>query len=344
METRANYILVGGFVLLLLGGLAAFVLWFAKLQFDTEFDHYNIRIAGSVTGLNLGSPVRYSGVRVGEVTSIQLDREQPSEVMVTIEVESITPVREDTTASLEIEGLTGSRYVLLSGGEPGSRPLLPAPGEKLAVIPSQPSGLQKVIEGAPELLASANLLLAQANSILSGENRENFAAVLKNMSLLTGALAARSDDIGALIDRTGETMESVARASASLEQLLVQVRSDSGRLADRVDDAVSAVEQLTGTLDESVGAGTESLQALLADLQGSAKAFSGMAKQIEDMVAENREPIRDFTAGGLYELNTLLIEARALLNGLNRVTTEVQRDPARFLFGDQQTGYEAGQR
>ena len=69
-----------------------------------------------------------------------------------------------------------------------------------------------------------------------------------------------------------------------------------------------------------------------------------MANEIQALVAENREPLQDFTSGGLYELNTLLIEARALLSGLNRVTTEVQRDPARFLFGDQQSGYEAGKK
>jgi phospholipid/cholesterol/gamma-HCH transport system substrate-binding protein len=68
-----------------------------------------------------------------------------------------------------------------------------------------------------------------------------------------------------------------------------------------------------------------------------------MANEIRDMVAETRLPLRDFASGGLYELNTLLIEARALLAGLNRVTSEVERDPARFLFGDQQSGYEAGQ-
>ena len=95
METRANYLLVGGFVLLFVAGLAAFVLWFAKLQFDVEFDRYDIRYAGTVTGLNEGSPVRYSGVRVGEVIVIQLDREDPSRVLVTIEVEAATPVRED---------------------------------------------------------------------------------------------------------------------------------------------------------------------------------------------------------------------------------------------------------
>ena len=68
-----------------------------------------------------------------------------------------------------------------------------------------------------------------------------------------------------------------------------------------------------------------------------------MVNQINATVAENREPIRDFTAAGLYELTTLITEARDFLVGLNRVTTEVERDPARFLFGDQQQGYEANQ-
>ncbi len=343
METRANYVLVGGFVLLLLAGLAVFVLWFAKLQFDTEFARYDIRHGGTVTGLNEGSPVRYSGVRVGEVIQIYLDHDDPSQVVVTIEVESTTPVRQDTRASLEIEGLTGARYVLLKGGSPDSQPLVPEPGEKHAMITSEASGLQQVLEGAPELLASATILLAQATAFLSDENRGNLEATLANLSTLTGVLAERSGDIGMLIEQTGETMASLNQTAATFESLIGQVREDGRRLADRADDAVTAVEQLTTSLDQSVGNSAKALEDLLDEMRGSARAFTKMTNEIQAMVAENREPFRDFTTGGLYDLNTLLIEARALLTGLNRVTTEVERDPARFLFGDQQSGYEAGQ-
>jgi phospholipid/cholesterol/gamma-HCH transport system substrate-binding protein len=155
-------------------------------------------------------------------------------------------------------------------------------------------------------------------------------------------LAGRGDDIGVLIDQTGETMASLNRTSANFESLINQVREDSARLASRADDAVTAVEQLTVSLDRSVGSSADALTVLLEEMRGSAQAFTKMTDEIQAMVAENREPFHDFTAGGLYELNTLLIEARALLTGLNRVTTEVGRDPARFLFGDQQSGYEAG--
>jgi len=342
METRANYVLVGGFVLLLMAGLAAFVLWFAKLQFDTEFARYDVHFTGTVTGLNQGSPVRFSGVRIGEAIDVRLDPDAPSQVIVTIEVDAATPVRQDTRASLEIEGLTGARYVLLKGGLPDSEPIARGPGKKNAVIPSETSGLQQVLEGAPELLASANILLAQAAAFLSDENRGNIEATLANLRALTGVLAERSGDIGRLIDQTGETMASLSRTAANFESLIGQVREDSRRLADRADDAVKAVEHLTLSLDQSVGSSAEALKDLLAEMRGSAQAFTNMTAEIQAMVAENREPFRDFTAGGLYELNTLLIEARALLSGLNRVTTEVERDPARFLFGDQQSGYETG--
>jgi phospholipid/cholesterol/gamma-HCH transport system substrate-binding protein len=342
METRANYVLVGGFVLLLLAGLAAFVLWFAKLQFDTEFARYDVHFTGTITGLNEGGPVRFSGVRVGEVIHIRLDPEDPGQVLVTIEVDAATPVRQDTRASLEIEGLTGARYVLLKGGSPDSPPLVPEAGQKHAMIASETSGLQQVLEGAPELLASATILMAQATAFLSEENRANLEATLANLNTLTGVLAGRGDEIGQLIDQTGETMAALNRTAATFELLVTQVREDSARLADRADDAVTAVEQLTASLDQSVGSSAEAVKVLLDDMRNSAAAFTKMTEEIQAMVAENREPFRDFTAGGLYALNTLLIEARALLSGLNRVTTEVERDPARFLFGDQQRGYEAG--
>ena len=115
METRANYIMVGSFVLLLAFGLVAFVLWLAKFQFDVQFDHYDILYEGSVTGLRVGSPVRYRGVRAGEVIAVRLNPARPDLVAITIEVEAATPVRANTQATLEMEGLTGGLYVLLSG-------------------------------------------------------------------------------------------------------------------------------------------------------------------------------------------------------------------------------------
>jgi phospholipid/cholesterol/gamma-HCH transport system substrate-binding protein len=98
---------------------------------------------------------------------------------------------------------------------------------------------------------------------------------------------------------------------------------------------------MAGSIDREVTATSKDARGLIASLEKTSGHLSGATSQLEAMLAENREPIRDFTNTGLYELSTLLTEARELIVVLNRITTEVQRDPARFIFGDQQQGYEA---
>ena len=64
METRANHLLVGSFVLLLIAGLVVFVVWLARFQFEAEFKRYDILFEGRVTGLTIGSTVSLRGVPV----------------------------------------------------------------------------------------------------------------------------------------------------------------------------------------------------------------------------------------------------------------------------------------
>lgn len=341
METRANYLMVGTFVVALAVGLLVFVLWLAKFQFDTEFARYDIIYKSSVTGLRIGSPVRYSGVRVGEVTDVRLDSKQPDQVLVTIEVDATTPVRSDSVATLEIEGLTGGLYVLLSGGAPTAPPLTAAPGQKRPVIAARPSSLQQVLAGAPELVESVNLLLVRANDLLSAENRGHIAASLANLDTFTTSLAARSGDIGLVLQNANATMANLRDATATLGDLAESLKSDSGKLVARADDTLATIGGMASTVDTEISATAGDTRALIDDLRGTVDQFNSVSKEMQAMIAENREPIRDFTATGLSELAGLLVEMRDLVITLNRVTTDIQRDPARFFFGNQQQGYEA---
>src|SRR3546814_17982199 len=110
METRANYIMVGCFVLLLAFGLLGFVLWLAQFQFEEEYARYDIVFESSVTGLNEGSPVRYRGVRVGEVLPVALDPERPPALRATLEVTERTPVRAATVSTPDVEGPPGRAH------------------------------------------------------------------------------------------------------------------------------------------------------------------------------------------------------------------------------------------
>jgi len=341
METRANYLMVGTFVLALAAGLVVFVLWLAKFQFDTEFARYDIIYKGSVTGLRIGSPVRYSGVRVGEVIDIRLNSQQPDQVQITAEIDGTTPVRADSIATLEIEGLTGGLYVLLSGGAPEAPPLVAAPGQDRPVIAARTSTLQQVLEGAPELVQSVSLLLARANDLLSAENRAHIASSLGNLDQFTTSLAAHSGDIGLVLEDASATMANLRESTATLSDLAEALKSDSGKLVERADATLAAIGDMAGTVDVEISTTAGDARALIQDLRGAASRLSGVGKELQAMVAENREPVRDFSATGLSELTGLLVEMRDLVVALNRVTTEIQRDPARFFFGNQQQGYEA---
>jgi len=340
METRANYLLVGTFVLAFTVGLVVFVIWLAKFQFETEFARYDIHVTGSVTGLQIGSPVRYRGVRVGEVIDIQLNPDRPEEVLVTIEVDAKTPIRSDTVATLEIEGLTGGLYVLLSGTTLAAPPLKAKPGERRPVITAKASTLQQVIEGAPELVQKIDLLLARTNDLLSGENRANIAATLSNLKVFTTTLVENRDEMIALLHDASGAMTNLRGTTAALEDLAVQMKADSRELVARVNQTLGSIDVMARQIDTSVGGMAGDAKGLIGDLRGTAKSLTATSQQLDAMIAENREPIRDFTATGLAEFASLLTQMRELVVALNRVTTELNRDPARFLFGNQQQGYE----
>ncbi len=343
METRANYIMVGFFVLLLAFGLLGFVLWLAKFQFEQEFARYDIVFESTVTGLKEGSAVRYSGVRVGEVISVDLDPDRPTAIRVTIEVQKRTPVRTDSKATLELEGLTGGRYVQLTGGSPSAPPLEPPPGRKVAEIPAGTSSFEQVLEDAPEILENINILLLRAQALLSERNLKNVEQLIGNLTAVTGAIAENRDNIDKLIEDASLTMENLRDATGSLETMAASLDSNVTRLTERADTTMAAFEDMAGGIDREVTLTATDARDLIASLQVTAENLSGATNELEAMIAENREPIRDFSNTGLYELTNLLTEARDLIVVLNRVTTEVQRDPARFIFGDQQQGYEAQQ-
>src|SRR6185437_13533453 len=105
MERNANYALVGFASLVLFVGLAAFVLWLAQVRFARDYDLYDIVWAG---------PVR--GISVGEITRITLDRENPSQVISRIKVTSDVPIKTDSFATLEPQGVTGVNYVQITAG------------------------------------------------------------------------------------------------------------------------------------------------------------------------------------------------------------------------------------
>lgn len=315
METRTSYILVGSFVLALLAGLFVFTVWVAKIQLEETRQPYYIYFTGSVTGLQEGSPVRYRGIPVGTATDIRLDPNDVSRVRVRIEVQEGTPIKTDSIASLEVQGITGGAYVQISGGTEMSELLRTAHDGGIPVIPSRPSSLTVFVDAAPQLLNRALDLTNRVADLLTPQNQAAIAEILANTRALTGELARASQGLDGTLAQANRTLQGFETVGPQLGQTMEQAQR-----------TLAAVESGTKTLT--------------GDLHTLAGSLNKTANQLNAMIGENRGALRDFTGGGLYELTLLISQLRDLSGQLSRVVTRIENDPSNFLFGGTRQGVE----
>src|ERR1700761_5061114 len=134
METKANYVAVGAFVLACVIGLVVTIMWLAGVQYAQEYSYYQTSFKGPVTGLGKGTITRYNGIDVGRIAELAFDPNDPQSVIVTLQVQPNLKIREDSVASIESQGLTGGTYVEISGGTRTSPLLTARRGQNYPVI------------------------------------------------------------------------------------------------------------------------------------------------------------------------------------------------------------------
>lgn len=190
METSAKYRLMGAFTLVAILGAFAFVYWLNHGAGLSERKLYQIRFSGPVPGLRPGAAVQFNGIRVGEVTDLQLDAAAPQSVMATISVDRATPVRTDTQVSLDFQGLMGVTSVALKGGAAQSPELAATAGPVPLLLADATAGA--------DLTATARDALRRLDTILA-DNSDSLRGTIANLNTFTGALAKNSDRIDGIV-------------------------------------------------------------------------------------------------------------------------------------------------
>jgi len=116
--------IVGALVLLVAGVFVVYA--FAKSD-RTGPDGYEITARfGRIDGLKRGSDVTMSGVKIGTVTAIDLDRKS-YQAIVHLAVSASVPIPSDTNAKIVSESLLGGMVVVLDPG--GDKTMLKPGGE-----------------------------------------------------------------------------------------------------------------------------------------------------------------------------------------------------------------------
>ncbi|HET7833675.1 MAG TPA: MlaD family protein [Gallionella sp.] len=256
MESKVNFAAVGAFVLLLGAALIGGVLWLSSgKSYGKIYDKYLVYMSESVSGLSVDAPVRYRGVQVGAVRRIELAPGNPEQVQLTLDIEHGTPVKEDTEARLQTQGLTGIAHIDLAGGSPGSPPLRPQRGQKHPVIRTGPSLMRRLDIGVTTLLANLNRSSERFNLLLNDENRIALTRTLANLDRLSTILAAHSAELESGMKHAAGTMENTekltALANAELPQLLQRIQR-SAEAFDRMTAAAAQAGVSTASAADSV--------------------------------------------------------------------------------------------
>jgi len=301
METKANYVAVGAFVLACMVGLVVTVLWLANSG-SADYAHYVVKVQGSVTGLGKGTLVRYNGIEAGRVMNFAIDPDDPKKVIVAITVDTKYDIAKDATASIASQGLTGGSYVEVLGGsvirnkETDALPQDSA--ERMLPVGNRPEDrANPEIHWKPgtleDLTNRVREISAKIDKVLTDENIKKFSETLDHLEVITGTVAARSADI----DRTlrNATILSANAASA----------------AHNID---VAARLLPGTLQRANGT--------LGNL---------------DLLTRHADQV--VTGDGVAQLGVLIADARRLVTSLTKLSDELNREPTRVIFGDRRKGY-----
>lgn len=296
MEKDANYALVGLSTLILFMGVVIFSVWLARISFTHDNDIYDVIFQGPINGLSQGGEVRFNGIKVGEVTRIELYKPNPKNVVAHVRVSSDVPIRADSFATTEPLGITGVTYVQISAGT-ATKPLLKAitPVGKVPVISSRRSSLADLLEGGGTVLTRTVEALDRVNLVLSDKNIKTFSMALSDTQAVTAELKARK-----------------------------QIFADAQTALQDFDAATKSFTELTRTGQNLVDTDGKRTLKNVAD---AAEQANAAAKDLRGIMGKLDGPTGDFANNGLPQLTSAITALQQAAESLERLTREIETDP-----------------
>lgn len=310
METRANYAIIGGIVLLATAAIAGFILWLGGSGLNRNVDQYDIVFDGPVS-LEEGASVRYIGIKVGEVVSVRVDEEDKAKVRTRIEIDTETPVKVDTKASIELAGITGITFVQLKAGTPTAAALVPQPGQLIPEIQSEKTAIEELFSGGSAVVGEAESAIVRINTVLSDENIQSLSQILTNLEVVSAELA-RPDGLMKSADKTLIHVSGAARsfeaATSSINTFSDTANIEIAELGEQLDSLVSSVQGVIQTSNSTLEQGSTTLSAATTALDGTTVALEDARRSSQEL--------------------------RVLINRLDRIAREIERNPQQLVVGE----------
>lgn len=260
----------------------------------------------SVNGVLVGAPVKFQGVELGKVRRIRVLPDDLSSIRVELEIEKSFPVRSDMTATMTYAGITGSKFIELSGGTNASPRLAPG-GE---IQPSRGLG-----EKAEDIVANIDTAVRRINDLLGEENQKRINLFLENTeksaAVISGVLEAKRDNLSNAITNIekaaldfGAVTENLRRISGDLGGLTSKLSEGAGQVLDNFNKRFS---------DEELGR-------LLKNLQAFVESGAADMKKLGELLLAQQTDLR-----------STVESMGAAVDNLSKFSRALVEDPMLFL-------------
>ncbi len=302
MENKSHAIAAGAFVLLVSALVIALAAWLSR---DNKMrDVYEMTTRDSVTGLSPQSAVRYRGVSVGKVDSIEFDPLIKGNVLVTLMVDDTAPISKSTYATLGYQGVTGLAYVQLDDDGKSAEPL-PTSNNKPARLPLRRGLLSKLTDQGGDILAQVEETTKRMNQLLSPENQKALVDALQSTSQGTTKMGNMSQRVQAILDaqfgpqranipllvkNTSDTMKSLQTSAAEFNK----TAQEATRTAQEATRAAAAMTALGNKVNEKDGVLDQVAQGSAALVQGAQSLSATTLPRISRAADDTAKSVRNF--------------------------------------------------
>ncbi len=307
MERDANYVAVGAFTLLVIAMAVAFVVWYSDSGDARDYTSYEIYFTGSVSGLTIGSPVRYLGVDVGSVRRITLNKERPDSVKIVASVDAEAPITGATRASMGLQGITGLLYINLKQVNDANSTELKQ-GERYPVIESASSDIDAFIASLPQLAGRVSSLVDNVNQVFSPDNVRALSNTLANLKTTSDGLPKTREQVQTLLTELANTATQIKSAADSINGLANDVRPN-------VREAVTHLNAVSAQL-------------------------ASTTERLDKFMAASEAPLTHFTEQGLFEMERLVRDARNAATEFRELSRSLKETPSQLMFERPESGVE----
>lgn len=270
-------------------------------------DEYTVNFRDtSVQGLIVGSLVKYRGVEMGRVIRIRVNPTDLDSVLVDVKIRPGLVMKTDMRAVLVYVGLTGQKYIELSGGT------LAAENLKAHAEIATGRGLG---EKAEDIVANIDTTAKRITELLAPENIERFSAFLENAEKSSSTLSEVLESRRTSLENTLANFEKASLEFARATEKFVPMTEDMSRLMRTFE--MNSQETL-GNISKRFS--SEELGQAIKDVRAFLDTASVSLKKVESVLLEQQSELtRTFSSLG------------AAVENLARFSREIADEPSALL-------------